>query len=147
MHIIIRINRPNSQDYNPPHKDVYGPYDRKPKDFIKFINFWIPICGVTENSSLPIVPKSHLLPESVITRTRSGAQLKKSEYRVNMILDWANSNKLERAKVKNGEVLIFTSHLIHGLALNHEKNQTRVSLEFRLFKDENSNFCGSRFKN
>jgi len=27
MHIIIRINRPGSEDFNPPHKDIYEHYD------------------------------------------------------------------------------------------------------------------------
>ena len=33
QHIIVRINRPKSDDYNPPHKDIYGPYDRDPSDY------------------------------------------------------------------------------------------------------------------
>lgn len=134
QHIIVRINRPKSDDYNPPHKDIYGPYDRDPSNYITFINFWIPICGVTSNSSLPIVAESHLLAENKILRTDEGAELEKNKYRVNIILNWDGSNQLKRVKIKQKEVLIFSPHLIHGLALNDEVNQTRVGLEFRLFK-------------
>jgi hypothetical protein len=29
---------------------------------------------------------------------------------------------------------MFSSHMIHGLAINEEEDVTRVALEFRLFK-------------
>src|SRR5690554_4887443 len=49
MHVIIRINRPGSNDFNPPHKDIYEGYDYL--GYIpRFINFWIPIAGVTEKT-------------------------------------------------------------------------------------------------
>lgn len=133
MHVIVRINRPKSNDYNPPHKDIYEALDIN--NYIpKFINFWIPIAGVTEQSNLPIVPGSHLINEKDIVRTFSGGQISGNNYRVRMIKSWGNSNALIRSKVKYGQVLIFSSHLIHGLALNNEKDKTRVALEFRLFQ-------------
>ncbi len=133
VHIIIRINRPGSTDYNPPHKDIYEGYDDD-KYIAQFLNFWIPIAGVTNKSSLPIAPKSHLIPESQIERTFLGGKVEGNQYRVRMIKSWAGSNHLERAKVKDGDLLMFSSHLIHGLAINEEMDQTRVALEFRLFK-------------
>jgi ectoine hydroxylase-related dioxygenase (phytanoyl-CoA dioxygenase family) len=51
-----------------------------------------------------------------------------------MIKEWGGSHALERADVKDGEVLFFSSHLIHGMAINSEEDLTRVALEFRLFK-------------
>lgn len=133
LHIIVRINRPQSADYNPPHKDIYEEYDKN--DYIPpFVNLWIPIAGVTENSSLPIVPGSHKIPESQILRTYEGGVVGGNKYRVRMIDEWGGSKALERAKVKDGEVLFFSSHLIHGLAVNEEQDLTRVALEFRLFK-------------
>jgi ectoine hydroxylase-related dioxygenase (phytanoyl-CoA dioxygenase family) len=51
-----------------------------------------------------------------------------------MIKEWGGSHTLERAVVKDGQVLFFSSHLIHGLAINEEEDLTRVALEFRLFK-------------
>jgi hypothetical protein len=132
LHIILRINRPGSTDYNPPHKDIYEGVDGESR-LPMFVNFWIPICGVTENSSLPIVAKSHLLPESQILRTVEGGVVEGKKYRVRSIKEWGGNSNLTRAKVSDGQVLIFSSHLVHGLAIN-EENQTRVALEFRLYK-------------
>lgn len=133
IHIIIRINRPNSNDYNPPHKDMYEAYDSAGY-FPKFLNFWVPIAGVTNNSSLPIVPKSHTISESKIVRTMDGGIVGKNKYRVRFVKSWGDDNQMIRANVTNGDVLIFSSHLVHGLAVNAEEDTTRVALEFRLFK-------------
>ena len=135
-HIIVRINRPNSTDFNPPHKDMYSAYDGTNGDgyFPKFLNFWVPISGITEKTSLPIVPKSHLISENKIDRTNSGGILENNKYRVNIIKDWGGDTDLIRTNVTYGEVLTFSSHLIHGLASNDENDITRVALEFRLYK-------------
>jgi Phytanoyl-CoA dioxygenase (PhyH) len=133
LHIIVRINRPQSNDYNPPHKDIYEEVDKN--NYIPpFVNLWIPIAGVTENSSLPMVPGSHQISEAEILRTFDGGVVEGNTYRVRMIKEWAGSHTLERADVKDGEVLFFSSHLIHGLAINEESDLSRVALEFRLFK-------------
>jgi hypothetical protein len=133
LHIIVRINRPLSKDYNPPHKDIYEGVDNN--GYIpQFINFWIPIAGVTEKTNLPLAPKSHIINENLVLRTFEGAIIEGNKYRVRMIKTWNNDNSLFRSKVKYGQVLIFSSHLIHGLATNEETNKTRVALEFRLFK-------------
>ena len=133
LHIIVRINRPKSSDFNPPHKDIYEEVDKN--NYIPpFINLWIPIAGVTMKSSLPMVPGSHMLNENEILRTFDGSVVEGNPYRVRMIKEWGGSKTLERADVKDGEVLFFTSHLIHGLAVNDEEDLTRVALEFRLFK-------------
>ena len=131
-HIIVRINRPKSNDYNPPHKDMYEGYDNG-KNY-NFLNFWVPIAGVTDKSSLPIAPKSHLIPEDSILRTIDGGKVGTNSYRVCLIKEWDGSSDLVRAKVSDGEVLMFSSHMIHGLAINEEEDVTRVALEFRLFK-------------
>jgi hypothetical protein len=133
MHIIVRINRPQSNDFNPPHKDAYHGVDID--NYIPlFVNFWIPVCGCSSKSNLPIVPKSHLLSESKVLRTIGGSEVEGNKYRVCVIKSWDGKNELIRSKVKYGQVLIFSSHLIHGLALNNETDMTRVALEFRLFK-------------
>jgi hypothetical protein len=135
MHIIVRINRPLSTDFNPPHKDIYEGVD---KGYIpQFVNFWIPIAGVTDKSNLPIAPKSHFINEKDIVRTFEGAHIEGHTYRVRMIKSWNGSSDLVRSTVKYGQVLIFSSHLIHGLAVNDESDLTRVALEFRLFKKDN----------
>lgn len=132
VHIIVRINRPKSNDYNPPHKDMYEAYDREGY-FPQFVNFWIPIAGVTGKTSLPIVPKSHLISEDNIVRTSDGGIVGGNKYRVRFIKEWGD-NSMIRTNVTDSEVLIFSSHLIHGLAKNGEDDLTRVALEFRLFK-------------
>ncbi len=133
LHIIVRINRPKSTDYNPPHKDIYEELDQN--DYIPpFVNLWIPIAGVTADSSLPIVPGSHHIPEGQILRTFDGGVVQGNKYRVRMIKEWGASTTLDRAEVTYGQVLFFSSHLIHGLAVNEEDDLTRVALEFRLFK-------------
>jgi ectoine hydroxylase-related dioxygenase (phytanoyl-CoA dioxygenase family) len=98
------------------------------------VNLWIPIAGVTENTSLGMVPGSHKLSEVEIVRTYDGGVVEGNTYRVRMIKEWGGSHALERADVKDGEVLLFSSHLIHGMAINAEDDLTRVALEFRLFK-------------
>ncbi len=133
LHIIVRINRPESNDYNPPHKDIYEGVDKF--SYIPlFVNFWIPIAGANQKSNLPIAPKSHLIAENQILRTFDGGVLQGNKYRVRMIKSWGGENSLVRSKVKYGQVLIFSSHLIHGLGINDNKDQTRIALEFRLFK-------------
>lgn len=133
MHIIIRINRPGSNDFNPPHKDVYESVDRD-EHINKFVNFWIPISGVNMKSSLPLVPGSHLLSEDKILRTFEGGTIQKQKYHVRSIMEWDGQNNLYRSNIGYGNVLIFSSHLIHGCAVNEQEDETRVALEFRLFK-------------
>ena len=132
-HIIVRINRPDSSDFNPPHKDIYEHYDNE--GYIpKFINFWIPVSGVNNNSLLPICPKSHLLPENKILRTTHGSNVNNNKYRVRLIKSWDNKNELIKPEINYGESLIFSSHLVHGLSLNEQNDVTRVALEFRLYE-------------
>lgn len=135
LHIIVRINRPGSTDFNPPHKDIYNVYDEE-KRIPRFVNLWIPVCGVTTKSSLPLVASSHLLSEKKILRTFDGGVVSGKKYRVRTILEWDGSNKMTRPLTNYGEVLMFSPNLIHGLAFNGEDDQTRISLEFRLFKKE-----------
>ncbi|HZG09354.1 MAG TPA: phytanoyl-CoA dioxygenase family protein [Allosphingosinicella sp.] len=129
MHIIVRINRPGSTDFNPPHKDSYEDPERA-----RFLNVWIPICGVTDKSSLPMAPGSHLLSEDKILRTMDGGVVAGKKYRVRSIASWDGRSDLYRAEVNDGELLIFSCHLIHGIAFNDQEDQTRVALEFRLFR-------------
>ena len=126
-HIQIRISRPNSLDINPPHRDGYLSY------WADIINVWIPIEGCNENSSLPVCSGSHLIPENDILRTESkGAEINGNIYYVPCILETkSGSIKMIRPNPKQGEALIFTPFLIHGAAVNNNKDITRVSLELR----------------
>jgi len=132
-HIQIRINRPHSLDINPPHRDGYLSYWKD------IINVWIPIEGCNKNSSLPVFPKSHLIPENKIFRTKSkGAKINGNTYFVPCILK-TNMGELKmlRPNPKYGEALIFSPYLIHGAAINNNKNETRVSLELRFPRVKN----------
>ena len=133
LHIIVRINRPASKDYNPPHKDNYEAVDNY-SYIAPFVNFWIPVAGVTKYSSLPVAPGSHLINEDSILRTFEGGVIEGNKYRVRMVKSWNGDNNLIRSSVKYGQVLMFSPNLIHGVAVNDEPSVTRVSLEFRLFK-------------
>lgn len=126
----IRIVRPYCfNDNNPPHKDVWI------NRLKNAINLYMPVCGSTENSSLPLVPHSHSLLESEITRSVKGALVNKVKYNVPCAISINNQSiRLIRPYVKECDVLIFSPYLIHGGAYNFEKNLTRVSLEIRLWK-------------
>ncbi len=130
--IIVRINRPNSVGFNPAHKDIYEIYDAYQK-VPKMVNIWIPVCGVSGNTGLPVAPKSHLLPEKDIIRTRAGSSLNGQSYSVNSILSWGGQACMTTLVPKPNEMVVFSSHLVHGIAVNNHANTTRISLEFRLF--------------
>ena len=132
--IIVRVNMPKSTGifgFNPAHKDIYEDYDKK--DHIpKMVNTWIPICGVNLKTGLPLAVGSHLIKESKLLRTKSGSCIENQKYSVNCIKSWEGKNELKLISPKEGELLIFSSHLIHGLGINNNTDTTRVSLEFRL---------------
>ena len=122
---------PNSGGFNPAHKDIYEDYDER--GFApRMINCWIPICGVNNKTGLPLVPGSHDFFESEILRTKCNSIVENRQYSVNCIQSWRSKNNLELLSPKSGEMLIFSSHLIHGLGFNNNCNETRISLEFRL---------------
>lgn len=129
-HIQIRISRPDSLDINPPHRDSYLDY------YKDILNIWIPISGCNENSSLPIVPGSHLIPENKITRTEArSAYINGNLYAVPCMLETTEGPfKMIRPNPQPGEALIFTPYLVHGVGINLNKDITRVSLELRFDK-------------
>lgn len=131
--IIVRLNRPNSIGFNPVHKDIYGMYDEF-SSIPRMINVWIPVCGVGNGTGLPVVPGSHLLTENSILRSPSRSVMENQKYSVNCIKSWNSDNKLTTLCPKEAEMIVFSSHLIHGLAQNLNPDKTRVSLEFRLYE-------------
>ena len=135
--IIVRINRPNSIGYNPVHKDIYESYDSLGA-IPRMINVWIPICGVEGRTGLPIAPGSHLVPEEQISRTKAGSIIEGQKYSVNCIQTWGDSATLKTMAPNYGDMLVFSSHLIHGLAKNYHADTTRISLEFRLYEQPQS---------
>jgi len=131
--IILRINPPCSYAYNPPHKDVYEDFDVNGY-CPQMVNIWIPVVGVNSLAGLGLAPRSHLLPESKIVRSVAGADMNDRKFSVNMIKSWGGSTSLLNIHPKPGSLLCFSSHLVHGLGINRNKNITRVALEFRLHK-------------
>ena len=130
--IITRINMPQSDNFNPAHKDIYQVYD-KTQTIPPMVNIWIPICGVGNGVGLPLAPGSHLINESKICRTKAGTFVNGSKYNVNCIKEWDSSNHLVTICPTESQMLVFSSFLIHGLARNSHHDITRVSLEFRMF--------------
>ena len=131
--VIARINVPNSVGYNPVHKDIYGFYDDD-KFVPRMVNAWIPICGVNKSAGLSIAPGSHLIKESDIFRTKNGIKFDGKVFSVNCIKSWNGNTCLKLISPREGEMLIFSSHLIHGLGINNNLDTTRISLEFRLYQ-------------
>jgi len=128
--IQVRLSRPESYDINPPHRDAYLSF------YSNIINLWIPIAGCNEKSSLPILPGSHLLNEKDIYRTENkGAKINGNVYNVPCILETKEGViNMVRPNPKETEALVFTPFLIHGAAMNRNKDITRVALELRFVK-------------
>lgn len=124
----FRVIRPNSGDNNPLHRDVWL------EDYKDCINLYIPVAGSNEHSSLILTPGSHLWPESRIEKTKHGAIINKQKFNVPAVTNILGSFEMIRPNPKPGEVLIFSPYLIHGGAVNLNKNITRISIEVRLWR-------------
>jgi hypothetical protein len=135
LHMVLRINRPHSNDFNPPHKDIYQALDEY-AEIPKIVNLWIPIAGVSSQSMLPVAPGSHLLPESKILRTLDGGRMNGNQYRVRNVKRWGGGNEMQRPTIQYGQVLAFSPFIVHGCAVNNQEDATRVSLECRLFQSQ-----------
>lgn len=126
-HVQLRISRPGSLDINPPHRDAYLSY------YKNVINLWIPIFGCNSESTLPVLPKSHLINEREILKTNDrSATINGNTYVVPCVkfADGTYMNMI-RPQIPLGGALVFTPYLIHGAAFNGSV-QTRFSLELRL---------------
>lgn len=126
-HFWVRIIRPNSGDNNPPHKDVHV------KRINRNVNIYLPLAGSNENSSLPILPKSHLETDDNYIISSSPYYVNGKKFSVNCIVYRKNGLDLMTPNPKPGEIMIFTPHLIHGGGVNLNRYHTRVSLEMRFF--------------
>ena len=127
-HVQVRINRPGSTDFNPPHRDGALSF------FRNTVNFWIPICGCDERTRLPVAPGSHLIAESDCLQTAPrGAKIDGKTYNVPAIIQTRGGGDLRmiRPPVEFGSALVFTPFLTHGVGVNLSE-QTRIALELRL---------------
>jgi hypothetical protein len=123
-----RVIRPQPGDNNPLHRDVWL------DDYDDCINLYIPIAGSNELSSLILIPGSHHWPESKIEKTISGAEISGLKFKVPAVTSIQEPYQIERPSPLENQVLIFSPYLIHGGAVNLNTNQTRISIELRLWK-------------
>lgn len=127
-HVQLRVNRPGSTDYNPPHRDAaFAAYSNA-------LNVWIPVAGVDARTSLPIFPGSHCIAEAECWQTETGAvSIAGRRYSVPAIARLRQGPlEMIRTSVGFGQALLFTPCLIHGLAVNRSGSHTRMALELRL---------------
>ncbi len=99
------------------------------------MNVWIPVAGSDENSSLPVVPASHLIREEALIRTAArSAKISGNTYMVPCISKIHDRiPEMTRPNPQPGQALIFTPFLIHGAAFNTNVDATRMALELRLY--------------
>lgn len=124
----LRLIRPGRGDFNPPHRDVYLERLRHA------VNLYIPMAGSTKRSSLPLFPGTHLLKESQIQRTDVNPKVNGLKFSVPCIVNTTEGLEGTRPNPSYSEVLVFTPYLVHGGGFNANDDQTRVSLEYRLWR-------------
>ena len=125
----IRIVRPDRNDNNPPHRDVWLDHLRHK------VNIYAPLFGSTRASSLPVLPGSHLWPESQIERTKQGATVNGLAFSVPCVVGSPHGVDMIRPPVDDDEVMVFSPYTIHGGGVNMTRDRTRVSLEMRFERD------------
>lgn len=123
----FRVIRPSSTDNNPLHRDVWL------EDYADCINLYIPVAGSNELSSLIIAPGSHRWPENKVERTRKGAKINGIQFNVPAVSSIRGDYEITRPNPSLNEVLLFSPYLIHGGAVNLNKDVTRISIELRLW--------------
>jgi hypothetical protein len=135
--IWFRICRPtsiNDNDFNPCHRDVY-------LDFYKnILNIYLPVVGSNENSSLKIQAGSHKWNENDVMVTKGGAYFPSTnkKYSVDAIIASKKPIDMIRPNPSKSQMMLFTPYLIHGCADNTNNNMTRISLEIRFIRDDDS---------
>ncbi len=126
----FRVIRPQSIDNNPLHRDVWL------EDYDNCINLYIPIAGSNIDSSLIVVPGSHRWPESRLEKTTGGAVINGVKFNVPAVTDIYGKYEVVRPDPKENEVLVFSPYLIHGGSVNFNSDQTRISIEIRLWRKD-----------
>jgi ectoine hydroxylase-related dioxygenase (phytanoyl-CoA dioxygenase family) len=135
----VRICRPSKiyeNDFNPCHKDVYLDFYRNT------VNIYLPIIGSNNNSSLTIQPESHKWNENETMVTTGGAFFKSSnkKYSVDAIVASKKPLNMIRPNPDVHQLMLFSPYLIHGCANNDNLDTTRLSLEVRFIKNDESGF-------
>ena len=126
----FRIVRPlYESDIGPMHADQWfidigATKGEKSNNKKQIIKFWVPINVDSETSNLIIIPNSHKNKEKYkydIIKTKNGIKP--------LIRDEFDKKTIYMIKNKNGFPIIFHMNLIHGGAINNDKD-CRLSLEF-----------------
>ena len=109
-------------------------------DYTRYqINISIPILNYTNKNSMKIIEKSHNIPDEKIstlklTSLESGIKKNSYEHRLGLaynpklITDGVDLKKAKRANLETGQFMVFSSNLIHGNGINHER-ETRYSID------------------
>jgi len=129
----IRVVRPLSRDNNPPHRDIHLERSKGA------INLYFPIAGSNLNSSLPVIPGSHLWPESEIIRTFGDTYINNIKFTNPATVSALKGLKMITPNPAFNEVLVFTPYMLHGGGRNFNHNLTRFSLEMRFWKKNDKN--------
>ena len=124
----FRIIRPQRNDNNPLHRDVWLP------EYHDAINIYVPICGSNMLSSLTLVPGSHYWSEAIVERTIQGAKVHGVQFNVPAVTDAQKSLELIRPNPQPNEMMIFSPYLVHGGAMNFNGDLSRISLEMRFWR-------------
>jgi hypothetical protein len=125
----IRIIRPNSIDNNPPHKDTHF------KRIKNNVNIYLPLAGSNKNSSLPLIPKTHIENENQYIVASSPCYINGKIFRAPAIVHRNNGLNLITPNPQENQIMIFDPHIVHGGGVNSNKDMTRVSLEMRFYKN------------
>jgi len=129
----LRVVRPQQfKDNNPPHRDVH--LERN----LGAVNLYLPFAGSNLNSSLPILPGSHFWSESQIVRSYGDTYVNSVKYTNPATISSVYGLNLITPNPSIEEVMVFTPYALHGGGYNFNSDVTRVSLEMRFWKKNNS---------
>ena len=106
----------------------------------KQINISVPIMNYNKKNSLKVVAKSHLIPDDKIVVKKLSSKISKIKknshkhklglsYNPKEIISGVNLLKAKRVKLSVGQIIIFSSMLIHGNGDNNQK-KIRYSIDF-----------------
>lgn len=131
---ICRPSKINDNDYNPCHRDVYLDFYRN------IVNIYLPVVGSNEKSALTIQSGSHKWSESDTMVTQGGAFFKtqNKKYSVDAIVASKYPIEMIRPNPSVSQLMLFSPYLIHGCAQNNNEDTTRISLEVRFIRNDES---------
>lgn len=137
----VRPYKKNKSEYIGYHREnFYNDFD-----YINHqINIHMPVKNYSIKSSMKYLPKSHLIDDSEIkfekiNSKKSGIKRFSTSHKIGLpynpkkIISGINLKKAKRFKLKVGELVAFSSRLLHGGGENHT-DKVRFSIDFGLIK-------------